>query len=255
MNNKENVKTKNLKQIKNIKKENEIEKTNNKVLKILKDYYAFYKENIKKTHIIMYIISLIILFITLNFLISSIDTNETVKQFVESGGKNSIQQSENVIKTIFTEKIPVVFLILLAGITPYFFIPILGMLVVYDLAGEIATMYTMAYGISNLMIMSFGVIVQVLGISLAITMGMFFCKISTKRFKYIQFRGFSFDDLKRGIYEIKKDEEKLKKLENKVKLKQEALEKCNVKVPYKNLVVTFCISTILVVIGTLISSI
>lgn len=252
MKNKENVKVEN---VENIKKVNEIEKTSNKILKILKEYYVFYKENLKKTHIIMYIISLLILFITLNFLISSIDTNETVKQFVESGGKSVVQQNENVIKTIFTEKIPVVFLILLAGITPYFFIPILGMLVVYDLAGEIATMYTMAHEISNLMIMSFGVIVQILGISLAITMGMFFCRISTKRFKYIQFRGFSLDDLKRGIYEIKKDEEKLKKLENKVKLKQEALEKCNVNIPYKNLVVTFFISTILVVIGTLISSI
>ncbi len=253
------VDKKNNKNINN-KKQKENENTNinknnknidNKFIKMLIEYKDFYKENLKRKQIIIYIISLILFFVSLIFLISNININDTVKQVVESGGKiESVSKIDSLI-SIFKEDIPITFFMLFAGITPYFYLPIFGLIASYNLASQIANMYVMSQGAFTISITALGMIIKLFGYSLAISMGIYYCKISTKKFKYSQRKGFSFIDLKKNYYEMKKMDEKLEKIEKKIKEKQDKVDSNNVKAPYKELIITFCISSIIVIIGTI----
>lgn len=251
------VEKKNNKDI-NDKKQKENKNTNinnknidNKFIKMLIEYKNFYKENLKRKHIIIYIISLVLFFMSLMLLISNININDTVKQVVESGGKVESISKIDSLMSIFKEDIPITFFMLFAGITPYFYLPIFGVIASYNLASQIANMYVMSQGTFTISITAFGMIIKLIGYSLAISMGIYYCKISTKKFKYSQRKGFSFMDLKKNYYEMKKMDEKLEEINKKMKEKQDKVDSNNVKAPYKELIITFCISSIIVIIGTL----
>lgn len=225
--------------------------TDNKIIKMLSEYKEFYKENLKRKHIIMYFVLLVIFFVSLMFLLNNLNVENVVKQIVETGGKAKILESSSFINTILKENISVIFVILLAGITPYFYLPVIGSFIAYNFALKISMMYIGSINIITLTFTSLGMIIEMFGYALAIAMGIYFCKNSTMRFKYMQSGGFSFDDVKKGIFEIKKDEKNLEKINKKMLEKKEKMEKNNVKIPYKELFITFCISFVIVLIGTI----
>lgn len=246
---------KNKESVNNEKESKKNKKSNNKILIELKNYLLFYKENLKKIHIIIYLISLFLLLISFGYLISNIDISDVAKNLVNSGGKVEEIQRTGLVNLILKEKIPTTFFVLLAGITPYFYLPVIGLLNIYIFAVKIASIYTLSYNTASLILVVIGIIIQIFSISLSVSMGIYFCKISSKRFRYFQYRSFLFSDLKKNYYEIKKDEKKIKEIEEKIKAKREKIESDNVKIPYKELLITFCISSVIIVIGTLIAAI
>ena len=71
--------------------------------------------------------------------------------------------------------------------------------------------------------------------SLCISTGIHYCILSSKKFTYSQKKGFKFNDFKKAIYALKKNEKKVEELEQKNKIQLEKAEKLNVKIPYSDI--------------------
>ena len=212
----------------------------------VKHYLNFYKKNLRKKHIIVYVLSLVVFtFLMVNFISNLSETNKFLAQM------NNVKDTSNIFSTIIKEKIPLVFLFIFSGITPFLYIPVLGIVgYPYILSVELINMPVL-----NMVISTIGGVVQLFGISLAISAGIYYCTNNTKKFRYDQSSTFGLDDVKLQIYEATKKEDKLKKLQDKRQAKIEKREKLNVKIEYKALLVTLVISTIIVVVAALITGV
>lgn len=240
------------------KKKNKVErkvtknskKKEKKYPKFINEFLSFYNENLRKKHIIVYVISLVIFFIFLAMFISTIDVQTSLETVIENTNNKA-----NLFNTIIKQTVPAVFLIIFAGITPFIYLPVIGFLYPYIMAGEIAESFLMTTHTSSVIFMTFGGIIQIFGIALAMVAGFYYCSFSSKRFRYSQRNGFGLYNVKKQIYNIKKDEKKLAKLEEEKIKKDKKTESLNVEVPYKKLFITFIVSLLITVIGTIISAI
>lgn len=235
--------------IKKIKDEN-VSTKENKFKRIMKNYFEFYKRELKRKHIMMYVISLVLFAIFTNSFISDLSAQNSMQNQLTTA--NSIVD-KNVFGSIVKEKIPIVALTIFAGITPYMYIPAVALIgAPYMLALDIGAVIKNATGSVNILSLSISSVLQLLGISLAIATGIYYCYNATKRFRYSQNNGFGIDDLKDQYYQIKKDEKKLNEHRDKKQKKLEKREKLNVKIEYGNIFISGIISMVIVIISTLI---
>ncbi len=211
---------------------------------MLKNYFTFYKKNLRRKHMIIYILSLVLF----AFFITSFKSDLTaMNQLLSQIGDN--KEETNIFMLILRNKIPLAFLLTFSGVTPYIYIPMMGI---------IGVPYLLALGLMNMSVVSLvisciGAIIQIFGYSLAIAGGIYYCNLSTKRYRYNQTNLFGLDDIKMQIYEATKKEEKLNKVKERRQAKIEKKEKLNVKIEYKKLLITVIVSIIIVVIATLIT--
>ncbi len=217
----------------------------------LKEYFSYYNKNYKKKHMIFYIISLILFFIFLSIFISSIDVTAQLQNISESVEQFNV----NILNTILKEDIPISFLIIFAGITPFIHLPIIGFLYPYILAGNIANLFTISSHYANLIFMTVGSVIKIFAVSLAIVAGFDYCSYSSKKFRYSQGMSFGVQDLKRHYYTIRNNKEKVEEIDLQKNEKAQKKEKLNVKVPYKMLFYTCLICIIIMMIGTIITAI
>lgn len=214
------------------------DKINDKKNSKIKDYIEFYKKFIAKKHIICSSIFLI-LFITLLII-----------------GLNKDVQIENVVvpsffNSLIRHKIYAGFVIIFAGIVPYFYMPVLGFLFSSELVMSIISYYQMSSSILGLILNIFGGVIASLAYSYSIAVGIYYCGLSTKRFKYNQGKGFSFFDVKKSIANIRKNEDMIDKYNKEEEKRREKNEKFNVKIDYKNIAISFFIIVILLFISNI----
>lgn len=213
---------------------------------VLKNYFSFYKTNLRKKHIIVYILSLIFFAIFMTNFINNLD--QVNQLLVET---NNIKEHSNIFITTITEKIPLVFLFVFSGVTPYAFIPVIGIIgYPYILSTQIINMSGF-----SMVLACIGSVIQIFAVSLAVSAGIYYCSYSTKKFRYNQAITFGLDDVKQQIYEATKKEDKLNKIKAKKQLKMEKREKLNVKIEYKGLILSAIISIIIVVTVALITGV
>lgn len=227
---------------------------NNKFISYLRSYYTFYKENIKKKHIVMFVICICVFFIVFATYMSKITSTPDVATLIKNS-ENSIQNPSNIFTTIFKQNIPSVFIIIFAGIVPYIYLPVVGIGYAYNYALDIIKCFTTFSHVGNTIFMTIGTIINLVAISYAIATGMHYCKLVTKKQKYNRTDNYTFNDIRKKFYKETKKEEKLEKLEEKIKQKEIERQKCYVKIPYFNLLISFLISSVIITIGTLISAI
>jgi len=213
---------------------------------VLKNYFSFYNKNLRKKHIIVYILSL---FVFAVFMITFIKNLYQMNQLISE--INSTNVDSNIFMSIIKEKIPLIFLIIFSGITPLVYIPVIGIVgYPYILSTQLMNM-----SVINMVLACVGSIVQIFGVSLAVAAGIYYCNCSTKKFRYNQAITFGMDDVKAQIYEATKKEDKLNKLREKNQIKIEKREKLNVKIEYKGLIISGIISILIVVVATLITGV
>ena len=145
------------------------------------------------------------------------------------------------------------FVIIFAGITPYCFLSVIGLIQILLNVQQYALRYALGNGF---MLTSFlGILLQVIGITLCVAVGLYYCRLSTKKRKYYNQSGFGMDDIKASIYDLRKDENKLKELQQKRGEKARKIQEANVKIPYFNFLLLGIIGFVVEVIGTLIAAI
>lgn len=209
--------------------------------KILKDYIEFYKKNIKKKHIVCTIISMIIFVI---FLVSNI---------IDFSGMEQINYAKNnTYLQAFQENALLSFIIIFAGITPYFFLSIVGFTAMYNISTKVALLYLSSNSAFTLIIYCIIAFAISVAYSLCIATGLHYCTLSSKKFTYSQKKGFKFSDLKMSIYKLRKNQKKIEELEQKNKIEMEKAEKLNVKVPYLKYVISFVISVIILTLTSIV---
>lgn len=229
-------------------------KKNSKSSMLVVDFYDFYKNNLYKKHLVLYVISLILFFVMLVYYIKSNNTTGELGEIIKSETENLVLLGKMAnFKSIFTDKLLLNFVLLLSGITPYVYIPVIGVLYSNTLAANIVGLFNNIASNMNPTFVTIGSIVQLFGISLTSAAGIYFCKVSTKRFKYSQKVNFTFNDVKKEYYTIKKDDKKLEEALKKEEKRKEEIEELNVKVPYKVIVISFVISSLIIIAGGLIT--
>lgn len=242
---KKNSKSKKKTEVKEEVKNKVDTKSQNKVVQFLNEYWQFYKENLRKKHIILYIIGLVIFFAFIVNLLNSYDPANEVARDISSS-----ETSVNMLKIIFKEKLPLTLVIVFAGFTPFVYVPTLGFITAYIFANKLVEAFAMG---NNVVIVALGIIIQLFGFGMAIAAGYYYCSLSSKRFRYNQSKGYSMDDVKKNFYSATKKNEKLGKLNKKMEEKAKQKEKLNVKVPYRMLLESALFAFIIVLIGTLIT--
>lgn len=234
-----------------IENKNEINsnKSKKEFTDIIKEYFSVYKNSLKTKHIVCFIIMLVMFGFTMIMYISNLQNQDFLEQVQNITGE---YVSPNVFSKILTDKLPIVLIIVIAGITPYLYVSSLGVFFAPQIAEEIIKILSVANSPHNIVLMCIGAIIQFVGLSLAIATGIFWCGISGKRRKYMNGTDKSFLDVKKELYSLTNNKKKLKELEKKRKEKNEKIQKYNVEIPYLTLITSFVISFIIVVIGTFI---
>lgn len=216
----------------------------NNLVQLLKEYKKFYQKNLKFKHIVITIIMILFFFIMFNYALTRLEgLNETAKE--------SIVVSKSFFSALIKEKIPFSGLVIFAGITPFVFLSVLGILYAYTLALELATIYFVNQSIVGMVIGCLGAIIQILGMAISVATGIYYCLQSSKKFRYNQHQGFGLKDVKKYYYEMRKDEKKKENFEQKEYQKMLEKEKLNVKIPYIHFIISFCMSAILIILGTI----
>ena len=246
-----------LKDVNSIKNKKEIETKEEKNINfkyIIKDYFKFYKQKLMRKHIITYIICLIVFFVIIAWLISKINSTPNIVELAENA-KIISENSKGVFSLIISKKIPLIFMIIFAGIAPYFFIPVLGIGASYSLAVDIVTNFNVLTGKSSVIPMCIGAIIELIAVSLAIATGVEYCILSTKKWRYSRNKDYSMLDFKRTLYEATNNKKKLNEINKRKQERDAKNEKNNVKIPYVYLLTSFAISVIVIAIGTIIAKV
>lgn len=206
---------------------------------IIKDYIGFYSKNIFKKHIVCTILFLILYIV---ILISTLT-------------QNNINVDSVIVPSFFDslikQKVLSSFVIILAGIVPYFYMSVLGFAFVSDIVQSIVIYYVASSSVPGLIANMFGGILLIFAYAFSISIGIYYCYLSSKRFKYTQGRGFSFLDVKRSIAKIRKNEKKVNEYDKEEEEKRKKLEEYNVKIDYKNMVISFIFIFVILFISTI----
>lgn len=247
-------KLKNVSSKKQIKRDEKKEEKNIDLKYIIKDYFKFYKQKLMRKHIVIYIICLIVFFVIIASLISKINSTPNIAELAENAKKIS-ENSKGVFSLIISKKIPLIFMIIFAGIAPYFFIPVIGIGTSYSLAVDIVTNFNVLTGKSSVIPMCIGAIIELIAVGLAIATGIEYCILSTKKWRYSRNQDYSMIDFKRTLYEATNNKKKLNEINKRKQEKDAKNEKNNVKIPYLYLLISFIISIIVIAIGTIIAKV
>lgn len=219
-------------------------KANTKSKDFITNLKKFYFEHIKKLHVIMLVIMLVIFVIT--FISSIVSYNN---------GATSVSGTEavNAFSKDLKNALGVSAVLIFAGITPYFYISVLGVAESIAMVSDMVLRY--AYHISFAPTLFIGGLIQIIGYSLCIAVGMYYCRLSSIKRKYYNQSSFTMDDVKEQFYSLKQDQKKLKEIENKKAEKQKEIQKSNVKIPYLNFVILGLVSFVIEFIGIVITKI
>lgn len=204
----------------------------------------FYNQKLKKMHIIILVIMLA-LFLVMFF--SSFSAVKSGKYTVAEGAA-PIGLMDSIKQNTFLDLV-----IIIAGITPYCFLSVIGTAQSLTLVNELALRY--ATNRSMMFTCLIGGILEIIGVSLCVAIGLYYCRLSTKKNKYYHHSDFGMDDVKMQLYELRKQEDKVKELTKKREEKAKKIEECNIKIPYLNFAILGVISLVVQVVGILIAHI
>lgn len=209
---------------------------------ITMDVLDFYNTKLKKMHIIFTVIAIVLYCIFFFSTFSSIRSgNYSLGEGVVSQGFTSMVKDTVLLDLV----------VIVAGITPYCFLSVIGLAQSVMIVNTLGVRY--ALGQSFMITCLIGGLLQVIGIALCVAVGVYYCRLATKKNKYYHHSDFGMDDLKMQFYQIKKDEKKTKELEKAKFEKDKKIQECNVKIPYFNFLVLGVVAVVMQVVGIIIT--
>ena len=229
-------------QIKNNTKKFKIDIKNSK--DVWGNLVSFYREHIMIIHAIIFVISLVL------FSISFFTTFPKIKS-----GAVSIDQTYTAkgLGKMIREDALLSFVIVFAGITPFCYLSVIGIAQSMLMVDQYAMRY--AVGSSFLFTSFIGGLIQLVGVALCVAVGMYYCKLSTKKNKYYHQSSFGMDDIKERFYDLRKDEKKMEELKKKREEKARIIQEANIKIPYFSIILLGFIGFLFQFVGTLIAAI
>ena len=230
---------------------------------IIPEMKKFYKQELKTKHMWNFVIALFIYFTLLicfktgvidlqelanTDIYTEVDTYTEQPQVVEQS--NNIQQEKSRFDAIKSQ-LGLVVVGMISGLTPYINIPVL-ITGIYPLivAANIST-----NSVIIILLMSLVILVEIYFITLLVAVGMYWCKMATKHFRYSQSSSFTFDDVRLQYNEAMKKEEKVEEIRKKMMERNEKIQALNVKINYKAIFIFGIIAALILSICTLITGV
>lgn len=212
------------------------------IKKIIKSIYDFYKINLKKTFLILCMVNIIIIVLGIPSVVQILKISAETEKIVTSAN----------FFNIYSINIQMVFFIVLAGIVPYIYIPIVG-----AFAGsltEISKIATLILDKGYLMatiIYLLPMLLNICIISIAVALGIYVCKTITAKYKLTDAKSMGFTKFRIDLYDTLKKKDKKEELEKKREQKIAELEKKNRKLDYFNIIGITLILFVLQIIASL----
>lgn len=210
----------------------------------LTEIKTFYNEKMKKAHIITSIILAVLYTIVFFIQIYSVKTGAVAVNPGAYGAGFTSQVKESFLLT---------FVIIIAGITPYIPLSVFGVAQPFLMIQDM--MVRSSLGASFTITLYLGGLLQVIGIALSVVVGVYYCKLTTKKNKYYHHSDFGIDDVKMQLYEIRKDKKKVDEIVKKKEERAKEIEACNIKIPYLMFIAMGLAAFVLEFIGIVITKI
>lgn len=191
---------------------------------LLGNMITFFNQEVKKKTVILFVIAIIL------YIVLTISFMNVVAEMKEV---ENITTMSNSFWGIFKSKMILMVLVALSGLVPYFYIPVIAFLgYVATIASDVAAIGIDKGNFSAIVLTVVPVIFDLVVISIMSAIGIYMCKMFTKKFKYSQRTSFGFSDVKIQIYEIRGQKEKADKLREEKQKKIDKMETNNVKINY-----------------------
>ncbi len=249
---KEEIKKENVKSIdKKEKSKTKSTKKKSKFAMLLSDFFCFYKKNLRKKHVIVYIIMLVLFGTITASLISNIDVSTVMQENMDN---TEYAKTWSYAVEMLKNETMLLLITVVAGMVPFVYIPIITMACVpYTYAQEIYNVFIATIGSKSMLFLLISSVFQLIGMSLAVVIGIHYCKNATKKYIYSQKNSYGFKDFKIQFYEMIKKNKKAEELRNKKKEELEKNQKLNVKIDYKNIIIGTIIAIVILSLSLLIS--
>jgi len=212
-----------MREIKNTKdnKEKNKKKANNK-----KELAAFLKEHIIfKTKVLSIIGILFTIFMICLFILYDVNMVDETTTFEKTS-----------MVAMLRERIIILFLILLAGWVPYFYIPAIAYAAyIFMLSGDLLFNMEINGRMLALVINIIPVLVDIFTVSVIAAIAIYICNYTSKKYKYAQRTSFSFLDVKIQLYQMTKKQDEYEEAIAKKEKKIADMEKNDVKIDYMSI--------------------
>ena len=257
----------------------EVKKSKSSKKNIIESMAKFYKDELRTKHKWNFVIGIFLYFALLisfktgafslesvtSFLAKNVNiyteqTNiysENVDVYSNTNSLNAMQQNNVKSNKEYTrfdaikQQLALSAVTTISGLTPFVNIPVLVTLV-YPL--------TYAYNVASLgiietILISLMAIIEIFIVTLIVSVGMYWCKMSTNHFRYNESTSFTLSDVRLQFNEAMKKDEKVEEIKKRMDAKYEKMKKLNEKTNYKAIFEFFILATILLCICTLITGV
>lgn len=227
-----------------VKKEKRKEKITFK--SYLRDFLVFVSNNLIKTTCILVIIAVLLTALSISSMVDTARLDDCV-----GACRDGITFGSNL-----WGKIQVIFVMIIAGIVPYMYAPVIGFLGI--ILQEVSTLAYAIKGYGYAVGLALGVLPLVLNILIACivtALGIYVCRTVTVGYRISNVKNMNFTNFRIKLYEVMKKEKKVEELTLKKNKKLEKLEKTKQKLNYIQILNTGIVVCILQVISVAIQEI
>lgn len=205
--------------------------------------YDFFKNNLMKAFLVLCLISIILGALGINIVVEGVRNANAAQDAVQNASYIQIYFSN--IKNIFV--------VILSGIVPYIYAPVVAMFSVITL--ELSKFATIIVDKGYFMATLIYIVPMILNLcimNMAVALGIYICKTRTNKNKLENVNDdASYTKLKMELYATLRKDKKKQAIENKEKEKKAKLEKKNIKLDYFQIVSITGILFVLQIIASL----
>ena len=208
----------------------------NKKQRSFRDYFTFFRENLKLSFCVCILISFALILITVISMVKSLDVTDVTFSFSE----------------LYVAGFKFVLLDIIAGVVPFCYMPFLGMLAyMYSETQDLAYCIIQNGWFLGMLRAALPLMLGIICISYTTSLGIYICKVSTAKYRLSRSTNMNWTNFRLRVYQILKNEEKYNALSAKQEKHQEKLkekpQKYNWKMLGINLLFVLIIFTISII--------
>lgn len=212
------------------------------IKKFFKSIYDFYNKNLKKTFLVLCAINILLIVLGV----------PSVVQILKASGETEEIITKVSFFNIYSINVQIVFFIVLAGIVPYIYVPVVGVFagIILEISKFATLIVDKGYVIATVMYLV-PMLLNICIISLAVALGIYMSKTVTAKYRLTNVKSMNLTKFRIDLYDMLKKEDKKEVLEKKREQKIAALEKKNRKLDYFNIISITVILFVLQIIASL----
>lgn len=217
----------------------------------------FWNKDLKKKFIIIFIIAVVLVgfFANVSYQVNSLEKMPGVSISNSESVNSEVLLIKKSAIDIIKSKLSILGLTAIAGIVPYFYVPVFGLLGYTFTTGMEIGIKLIEYNEGEMLSIFFllSTILDIICISLVTSVAIYWANMSTKRYLYSSTKNYSFLNLKLQIHDVLKKEDKIEQIKEEIEKRNQKQEKNNVKIKYLEILGILGIAVIIQMLSVFIS--